>query len=154
MRIYDVYYGQELQTSVCVHDDGRKTWEDSAEWQSFHCSEDDKTVIADTIERYPNAEALANALAGFLADHTARPADHDTLEISADLVSADVVADVVSEDSARGWNSDTASVALVEVDVEAATAIQPVSAPTTRSRRGTAPGRSSVRTSPSRRWRT
>lgn len=59
IRIYDVYYGragQELQTTLYVHDDGRKTWEDSTQWNSFFCSENDKTAIAETIDRYPHLE--------------------------------------------------------------------------------------------------
>jgi hypothetical protein len=65
MKIYDVYYGragQELQTSLYVLDDGRKTWEDSPEWRSFYCGEDDKTAIADIIDRDPHIETFPMGL--------------------------------------------------------------------------------------------
>jgi hypothetical protein len=61
MKIYDVYYaqaGQNLQTSLYVHDDGRKTWEDSHEWKSFYCTEDEKRTIAETVDRNPNQESF------------------------------------------------------------------------------------------------
>jgi hypothetical protein len=36
MRTYDVYRGQEHHARVCVHDDGRKTWEYFSEWRDFY----------------------------------------------------------------------------------------------------------------------
>jgi serine/threonine protein kinase len=67
-----------------------------------------KAISRNKDERYANAEALANALSGFLADYVSEdtPSEFETLEISENMVS--------DEDVARGWNSDTASLPTID----------------------------------------
>jgi hypothetical protein len=69
VRIYDVYYapsaaaGKDLQTTLCItHEDQKTWWEDSREWKSFYCSEDEKRQIEEAIERSPHVEQFSVGL--------------------------------------------------------------------------------------------
>ena len=64
MSIYDVFFtpseqtGEDLQASLHIHSDGRKTWKNSKEWKSFYCSDEEKRLIEEAVERYPHQESF------------------------------------------------------------------------------------------------